>query len=70
MLVQPERCDIELRIRDLKARMEHLRAFLMSSYQRSDNDASDPMVLEISEQFDTLLNEWMSLKRKADQGKC
>ena len=60
-MVASEQRKVETRIRDLELQMEQLRVFLRSSYRRAQ-DASDPMVLEISERFDTLLNEWMSLK--------
>lgn len=64
-VVQLDRDDVKGRIRDLEAQMEQLRVFLMSSYRRSNGDASDPLVLSISERFDALLNEWMTLKRSA-----
>jgi len=64
-VMQLANCDCERRIRDLEAKMEHLRVFLLSSYRRSNGDASDPMVLTISKQFDALLNEWMAIKRSS-----
>jgi len=64
-LVRSGRWENKARIRDLEVQMEQLRVFLRSSYKRAGHDASDPMVLEISEQFDTLMNEWMALKYKS-----
>jgi len=57
-----DRGDIETRIRTIETQMEELRAFLFSSYSSANCNGSDPVVLSVSERFDALLNEWMSLK--------